>query len=82
MKKLSAFVLLLCSYNAVADHNSWIGPAIIGGALAYGLTARPAPMYPVYAPQPPIYPQEYPGYHKEYIYQPFCNCYRLSLVLN
>jgi len=39
----------------VRPHNNWVGPAIIGGVIGYGITR---PYYPpVYVQPPPVYVQ-------------------------
>ena len=47
---------------------SWVAPAIISGAVVYGLT-RPAPVViqqpPVYFQQPPVYFQQPPVYFQQ-----------------
>ena len=93
MKKL-LFILTLClAGTAQAQHRyynhhysggpgwGWVVPAVIGGAVVYGVT-RPNP-----PPPPPtvIYvPQGYPpaplGFHYEQLLDANCNCYRWVLV--
>jgi len=79
-------------YNHGGHYNrgynyGWIAPAIIGGAVIYGLTRpdyAPTPGYiqpPVYIQQPvPVTPPY--GYHQETILDNNCNCYRTVLVPN
>jgi hypothetical protein len=67
--------------------SGWVAPAIIGGAIAYGLTRPPVvyvePQPPVYAiPQPPTQPAVPYGYHWEQVLDANCNCYRTVLVQN
>lgn len=68
----------------------WIAPALIGGAVGYGL-ARPyyAPLPQVVYVQQPVYIQQsnsYPavpeGYHYQQVIDPACNCYKYALVPN
>ena len=99
MKKL-LFALLLCSATFAQAHGpygyrggyygGWVAPALIGGAIGYGL-ARPyyAPPPPVVYVQPPVYIQQqyqYPvvpeGYHYQQVIDPSCNCYKYALVPN
>jgi len=71
--KILASLLLLLPFSAIAQHHhgfrhfdhhqhyrggwGWVAPAVIGGAVVYGLS-RPAPVVvqqqPVYVQQPPI----------------------------
>ena len=92
MKKiLVASALFLASTVALANpyyghrhyprysHYDWVVPAIIGGAVVYGVThARPVPPPPVViqVPQAPM------GYHYESILDANCNCYKTVLVPN
>ena len=94
MKKiLVASALFLASTVALANpyhghrhyprysHYDWVIPAIIGGAVVYGVThARPVP-----PPPPPVViqvPQAPMGYHYESILDANCNCYKTVLVPN
>lgn len=91
MKKLVAILLIAFSFTAQAQHRphphygynswGWVAPAIIGGAIVYGVT-RPAPPAPsvVYVPQPTALPVPPPGFHYEQILDANCNCYRWVLV--
>jgi hypothetical protein len=95
MKKiLAALVLALTGTTAVAHgpyyaprvyypryhyHSDWIVPAIIGGAVVYGITqsrVAPPPPVVVQVPQAPV------GYHYESILDANCNCYKTVLVPN
>jgi|TARA_R110000868_G_scaffold233789_2_gene487519 hypothetical protein len=94
MKKiLVAAALVLASTVALANpyyghghrhyprhsHYDWVVPAIIGGAVVYGVIhARPVPPPPVVVqvPQAPM------GYHYESILDANCNCYKTVLVPN
>jgi hypothetical protein len=63
---------------------NWVVPAVIGGAVVYGLT-RPQPPQPVVVQPPVVYvPSGFPapplGYHYEQILDANCNCYRWVLV--
>lgn len=71
----------------------WLVPAIVGGALIYGIAnSRPEAPMPQVATQPgatsnysvqPGQPQQAPyGYHWEQILDANCNCYRVVLVKN
>ena len=64
------------------DHNGWIGPLVIGGALGYVL-AQPRVVYvqpqPVIIPQLPLPPY---GYHYESVLDANCSCYRTVLMPN
>ena len=99
MKKLISIALLLMSFGAQAQyhyhhrhyhhrppHNGsvhWIVPAIIGGAVVYGLTSRPAAAQPptvIYVPQG--YPPPPAGFRYEQINDANCNCLRWVLVQN
>jgi hypothetical protein len=93
MKKL-LFILTLClAGTAQAQHRyyhhhhsggpgwGWVVPAVIGGAVVYGVT-RPNPPPPpptvIYVPQG--YPPAPPGFHYEQLLDANCNCYRWVLV--
>jgi len=68
-------------YGAPHHHGSnwnWVAPAIVTGAVVYGMT-RPAPQpqviyLPAGYPPPPV------GYKYEQILDANCNCYRWVLV--
>ena len=96
MKKLIALVLISLSFGAFAQHRhngynnhghrggsgwGWVAPALIGGAIVYGVT-RPAPVQPpvVYTPPPVVIPPAPYGYHYEQLLDANCNCYRWVLV--
>lgn len=101
MKKIIAVLLLAISASACADgyrhhgynynrgyNYGWVAPAIIGGAVVYGLTRPYYAPPPVVVQQPPVYIQQpnpalppY-GYHYESILDNGCNCYRTVLVPN
>lgn len=96
MKKLLVILSLALASTAMAQHRpyphhgrggahgwGWVAPALIGGAVVYGLTRPnipppPPPPSVVYVPQglppPPI------GYHYEQLLDAHCNCYRWVLV--
>lgn len=92
MKKILATILVMLALPAMAQHRhyphhghgghgwGWVVPAIVGGAVVYGMT-RPSP-----PPPPPVVyvPANYPpppmGYHYEQILDAHCNCYRWVLV--
>jgi hypothetical protein len=96
MKYLIATILSVLALTANAQHRygpnhyhghrhgghnwGWVAPALIGGAIVYGVT-RPAPL-----PQPQVVyvPQSLPpapyGYRYEQILDANCNCYRWVLV--
>lgn len=91
MKYLIATILSVLALTANAQHRhhghhhhhgqgtwNWVAPAVISGAIVYGMT-RPAPQPQViYAPQP--LPPAPLGYHYEQILDANCNCYRWVLV--
>ena len=104
MKKiLTGLILSIMALSANAQHHhgyghgyyrggpswGWVAPAIIGGAIVYGVT-RPSvivqtPPPVVYAPQPNVLTVPYAapvGYHWEHILDANCNCYRTVLVPN
>lgn len=63
---------------------NWVVPAVIGGAVVYGLTRAQQPQ-PVFVQPPVVYvPPGYPsapiGYRYEQILDANCNCYRWVLV--
>ena len=79
-------------YNHGGHYNrgynyGWIAPAIIGGAVVYGLTRPYYAPPPVVIQEPPVYIQQpvpappY-GYRQETILDNNCNCYRTVLVPN
>ena len=96
MKKiLAALILSLTATAALANpyyghrhyprphhhhHYDWVVPAIIGGAVVYGITQSrvtpPPPPVVVQVPQAPV------GYHYESILDANCNCYKTVLVPN
>ena len=59
---------------------NWVLPAVIGGAVVYGITQPPPPPQPVVVqpqlPPPPL------GYHYISALDPACNCYKYVLVPN
>ena len=88
MKYLIATILSVLTITANAQHRhggyhhhhhghggwGWVAPAVIGGAIVYGMT-RPAPPPPpvVYVPQG--YPPPPVGYRYEQILDANCNGY-------
>lgn len=95
MKKL-LFILALCVTTlAQAQHRpyphhrhhpgglgwGWVVPAIVGGAVVYGVT-RPAapPPQPTVIYLPPGYPPPPAGFHYEQILDANCSCYRWVLI--
>ena len=93
MKRIIASLLMVVSLTATAHgprynyghHPShgwgWVAPALIGGAIVYGMT-RPTPPQPAPAVivVPPNYPPPPQGYHYEQLLDANCNCYRWVLV--
>ena len=94
MKKLIALILIALSIPAMAQHRpyphhghgghgwGWIAPAIITGAVVYGVTRPAPPPSVVYVPNPTpqVLPPAPVGYHYEQILDANCNCYRWVLV--
>lgn len=91
MKYLIATILSVLAITANAQHRhyghhhhhsggnwGWVAPAIIGGAIVYGVT-RPAPPPTVIYQTGPLPPPPY-GYHYEQLLDANCNCYRWVLV--
>jgi len=97
MKYLIAIVLTMLTLTANAQHRhghhhghysncghgwGWVAPAIIGGAIVYGVTrtvTQPPPQpQVVYVPQA-LPPAPY-GYRYEQILDANCNCYRWVLI--
>ena len=95
MKKLIATLLMAIAVPAMAHgphgyghgyHSGyggwgWVAPAVIGGAIVYGMTRPPAPPPPqavIVVPQG--YPPPPAGYHYEQLLDATCNCYRWVLV--
>ena len=68
-------------YGGYGGNWGWVAPAVIGGAIVYGVT-RPAPPSVVYVPTPsPQVLSPAPiGYHYEQILDANCNCYRWVLI--
>ena len=63
----------------------WIAPAIIGGAVVYGMTrpqvVQQPPVVVIQQPNQMIVPYAAPqGFHWEQILDANCNCYRTVLV--
>ena len=96
MKKIILLLALLCANFAHAQHWhhgyhhgsgygggwNWVVPAIIGGAVVYGVT-RPPERPVVIEQQTIIAPYAPPvGFHWEQIVDANCNCKRLVLVQN
>lgn len=102
MKKIIAVLLVAISTTACANgyrhhghhgngyryNYNWVAPAVIGGAVVYGLTRPYYAPPPVYIQQPPVYIQQPTpaippyGYHYETLLDNGCNCYRTVLVPN
>lgn len=96
MKKLLAILLLTVGVSASANgphghyyghrhnHNNgwgWVAPALIGGAVVYGLTRTPPPPPPAnVVVVPPGYATPPVGYRYEQILDANCSCYRWALV--
>ena len=98
MKKLILILSLMCASVAHAQHWhhgyhgghgggygggwNWVLPAVIGGAVVYGVT-RP-PERPVVIEQQTIVAPYAPpaGFHWEQIVDASCNCKRLVLIQN
>jgi len=55
----------------------WVAPALIGGAIVYGISRQTPP--PVIYQQPTLPPAPY-GYRYEQILDANCNCYRWVLI--
>ena len=90
MKYLIATILSVLALTANAQHRhhghyhhhghnswNWVVPAVIGGAVVYGITRPQQPPPVVY--QQPLPPAPY-GYHYEQILDANCNCYRWVLI--
>lgn len=75
-------------YHRHHGHGSnmdWLVPAVIGGAVVYGITRAQQPQPVVVQPPPTVYiPPGMPvppvGYRYEQILDGNCNCYRWFLV--
>lgn len=101
MKKLLAILLITISFTAMAQHHGhygyhnnyyrggygwgWVAPAVIGGAVVYGMTRPPIvqqpPVVVIQQPNQMIVPYAAPqGFHWEQILDANCNCYRTVLV--
>jgi len=90
MKYLITIILSALALTANAQHRhhghhhhsggnwNWVAPAIIGGAIVYGVT-RPSPPPTVIYQTQPLPPAPY-GYHYEQLLDANCNCYRWVLV--
>jgi len=62
-------------------HNwGWVAPALIGGAIVYGLTHTPSPPPQTVVVVPPGYPMPPQGYRYDQILDANCSCYRWVLV--
>lgn len=94
MKKLIFALCLATASLAQAQHRhhgyhrhyvpnwGWVAPAIIGGAVVYGMT-RSAPPEPVYyVQQPTSLPPAPFGYYYAQMLDGTCNCYRWVLMPN
>ena len=92
MKRLLMAVLLLSSTHTVYAENEWVGPALLGGAVAgvVGSIFQSNRVYimqpmPVYAPPVVIYytpplTQPTPAYQYQWVYDQTCFCTRQILV--
>lgn len=59
----------------------WVAPAVIGGAIVYGMTRTPPPPPPqAVVVVPPGYPNPPPGYRYDQLLDANCSCYRWVLV--
>lgn len=95
MKRLTIGLLLsLCVVgSAIAQHRhfghrhhhgnywNWVVPAVIGGAIVYGISQQTPPPPPPVVVQPQMPPPPY-GYHYITALDPYCNCYKTVLVPN
>lgn len=95
MKHLIIGLCLLLTSAAHAQHRhhhgyhrhhvpnwGWVAPAVIGGAIVYGMT-RPMPPEPVYyIQQPTALPPAPLGYHYTQMLDGNCNCYRWVIMPN
>lgn len=95
MKNLVA-ILLLCAGVSASAHGphghyhghhgghgnwGWVAPALIGGAIVYGITRTPPPPPPqAVVVVPPGYPTPPLGYRYDQVLDANCNCYRWVLV--
>jgi hypothetical protein len=74
------------SYTRPAPYYNWIAPAIIGGAVGYGLYRYNQPtivQQPVIVQQSPIVQQVAPeSYRYVTAYDPECSCYKQVLIPN
>ena len=96
MKKLLAIMILCLATVAQAQHRpyhhhhhrhhhgghnwGWVAPALIGGAIVYGLTHTPSPPPQTVVVVPPGYPVPPQGYRYDQILDANCSCYRWVLV--
>jgi hypothetical protein len=95
MKKLLAILTLCLAVTAQAQHRpyphhhrhhsgghgwGWVAPALIGGAIVYGMTRPVPPPQPTVIYVPPGYPPAPYGYHYEQLLDANCNCYRWVLI--
>jgi hypothetical protein len=92
MKYLISIILSMLALTANAQHHrpyphhghggargwGWVAPALIGGAIVYGVTRPAPPPTVIYQPQP-LPPAPY-GFHYEQILDANCNCYRWVLI--
>lgn len=94
MKKFIFGLAMLFAVTVQAQHRhhhghhhhgpgwGWVAPAIIGGAVVYGIT-RPRPPEPVYYVQQPLTLPPAPiGYYYTQMLDGNCNCYRWVLMPN
>ena len=97
MKYLIATILSVLALTANAQHRhhgghgyghghghrwGWVAPAVITGAIVYGVTRPAPPPSVVYVPStsPQVLPPAPYGYRYEQILDANCNCYRWVLV--
>lgn len=62
------------------NHWNWVAPAVIGGAVVYGLTRPSVPPPVYYIQQPSSLPPPPYGYQYVQMLDGNCNCYRWVLM--
>ena len=62
------------------NHWNWVAPAIVGGAVIYGLSRPAAPPQVYYMQQPSVLPPPPYGYTYVQLLDANCNCYRWVLI--